>query len=210
MESGKRKLQQQVDHLPELAMTSDRDGDIFLTYFAAQVHLAFNNDLRPSQHRIIEVSRRLGITRQQCLLLIKAGSFGGNTPLGSSVVFLLSSDEEYRQHPLANPDDYCVVAVSNVIEKIKEFPSARSDIFDRLPGMLTAFDQTLSNSPVSGKPFWNYKGITLFLKSFFLENHVTTSSGGLVGVAAKGHKRVGCSTNSVSPQKPSAAHKPIP
>ncbi len=194
--------------LPEITITNSatENGDVFLTYFAAQVHLAFNNDLRPSQHRIIEVSRRLGITRQQCLLLLKAGSYMNiaSTPLVSAAVAMLSSDEDYKQYPLANPDDYCVVAVSNVIDKIKEFPSAKHEIFDRLPAMLTAFDQTLSSKPTNAKPFWSYKGIALFLRSFFLENHVTTSAGGLVGVAAKGHKRAGCSTNAVLPQKPNS------
>lgn len=200
----------QHDTLPDLMTVGcAANNDVFMTYFAAQVHLAFNNELRPSQHRIIEVARRLGITRQQCLLLLKAGSYlnSAATPLVSSAVTLLSGDEEYRQYPLASPDDYCVVAVSNVIEKIKEFPAAKTEIFDRLPSMLTAFDQTLiSTKPhQSGKRqrvFWNYAGVALFLRSFFVENHVTTSAGGLVGVASRGIRRAGCSSDKiVSPQK---------
>jgi hypothetical protein len=180
--------------LPNLSFVSDHThpvaADVFMTYFAAQVHLAFNNDLRPSPNRIIEVSRRLGITRQQCLLLLKSGKF----PASPLVSFpKLTTDADYHQHPLASPDDYCVVAVSNVIEKIKEFPEAKKDVFDKLPEMLLAFDQTLSSAPLTDKPFWSYKGIALFLRSFFLEDHVTTSAGGLVGVAAKGSRRAGCS-----------------
>lgn len=174
--------------------------DVFLTYFAAQVHLAFNNELRPSPQRIIEVSRRLGITRQQCLLLLGSGKYV------SSFVAIpsLATDDEYRAFPLANPDDYCVVAVSNVIEKIKEFPDSRQEVFDKLPSLLMAFDQTLTSEPVHAQPFWNYKNIALFLRSFFVKDHTTTSSGGLVGVAAKGHRRAGCSgqTSKVSPRKP--------
>ncbi len=180
--------------LPNLSFVSDHPhpvaADVFMTYFAAQVHLAFNNDLRPSPNRIIEVSRRLGITRQQCLLLLKSGKF----PASPLVAFpKLTTDADYHQHLLASPDDYCVVAVSNVIEKIKEFPEAKKDVFDKLPEMLLAFDQTLSSAPLTDKTFWSYKGIALFLRSFFLEDHVTTSAGGLVGVAAKGSRRAGCS-----------------
>lgn len=177
--------------------------DVFLTYFAAQVHLAFNNELRPSPQRIIEVSRRLGITRQQCLLLLGSGRYVSSL----AAIPSLATDDEYRSLPLANPDDYCVVAVSNVIEKIKEFPDSMQEVFDKLPSLLAAFDQTLSSGLVVQQPFWNYKNISLFLRSFFVKDHVTTSSGGLVGVAAKGSRRAGCS---VVPSKIASPRKPPP
>lgn len=175
---------------PLPSVSSQPTADIFLTYFAAQVHLAFNNTLRPTPKRIVEVSRRLGITRQQCLLLLNAGRFGFGSPL---VAFpSLASEDDYRQYALASPDDYCVVAVSNVIEKIKEFPASRKEVFDKLPDMLTAFDQTLTTEVSAAKPFWNYKSISLFLRSFFLQNHVTTSSGGVVAATTHGPRRIGC------------------
>jgi len=195
------------EELPNISLDILADQpDVLLTYFAAQVHLAFNNEMRPSPTRIIEVARRLGITRQQCLLLLSARTYV------SAIVEMprLSTDSEYREYSLASADDYCVVAVSNVIQKIKEFPENKKEIFDKLPEMLQKFDRKLSTdtggAPV--RPFWDYNKISLFLRTLFLEHHVTTNSGMLVGVSTTGPHRAGCSSsgNTTRPRRrPSAA-----